>query len=147
MVDSNPFTIIIHKLNLTLPTGSRCILIGLNGPGKSTLICILGGRHITPPDSYVRVLGLNSFCDKRLNFHRAYLDTDWGVHTVAFEGVGIPLMADIPVYGIMEKLQCSYPKRHDELVDMLGTDINRIINQNLHTSIFSNRNSTDSLSY
>ena len=59
VVDSNPFTIIIHNLNLTLTTGSRCILIGLNGPGNSTLLCILGGRHLTPPDSYVRVLGLN----------------------------------------------------------------------------------------
>ena len=51
------------------------------------------------------------------------------MHTVALAGVGIPLMADIPVYGMMEKLQYSYPKRHDELVDMLGTDINRIMNQ------------------
>ena len=47
----NPFKTIIHNLNLTLPTGSRCPLIGANGSGKSTLICILGGRHLTHPDS------------------------------------------------------------------------------------------------
>ena len=44
--------------------------------------------------------------------------------TVAFKGVGIPLMADIPVYGVMEKLQRSYPERCDELVDIMGIYIN-----------------------
>jgi len=121
---SNPSETILHNLNLTLPTGSRCLLVGANGSGKSTLLRILGGRHLTPPDSDVRVLGLNSFRDTKLNFHRAYLDTDWGMRTVAFAGVGIPLMADIPVHGMMEKLQSSYPERRDELVEMLGIDLN-----------------------
>ena len=68
----------------------------------------------------MRVLVLNSFCVITLNFHRAYLDNYWRIHTVALAGVGILLMADIPVYGMMEKLQRSCPKRHDELVEMLG---------------------------
>ena len=66
------------------------------------------------------VLGLNSFRDTRLNFHRAYLDTDWGMRKVDFTGFGIPLMSDTLVHGMMEKLQRSCPKRHDELVEMLG---------------------------
>lgn len=33
-------------------------------------------------------------------------------------------MADIPVHKMMEKLQQSYPERRDELVDMLGIDLN-----------------------
>ena len=49
VVYSNPFTTIIHNLNLTHPTGSRCLLIGANGLGKSTLLRILGGMHTTPP--------------------------------------------------------------------------------------------------
>ena len=59
VVDSNPSTTILHNLNFTLPTGSRCILIGENVLGKSTLLCIPGGRHLTPPYSDVRVLGIN----------------------------------------------------------------------------------------
>ena len=70
------------------------------------------------------VLGINSFREKKLNFHCDYLDTEWGMCTVAFAGVGILLMTDIPVYGMMEKLQRSYPERCDELVDMLGIYIN-----------------------
>ena len=31
--DSNPNVMILNDLNLTLPTGSRCLLIGANGSG------------------------------------------------------------------------------------------------------------------
>jgi CCR4-NOT complex subunit CAF16 len=44
------------------------------------------------------------------------------MRTVAFAGCGVPLMADIPVCQMMEKLQNSYPERRDELMDMLGID-------------------------
>jgi CCR4-NOT complex subunit CAF16 len=71
----------------------------------------------------VRILGLNSFHDTRLNFHRAYLDCDWGTRSVAFSGNNVPLMADIAVRNMMEKLQNSYPERRDELVEMLGVDL------------------------
>ena len=37
-VDYNPLTTIIHNLNLTLPTGSRCLIVGANGSGDSTLL-------------------------------------------------------------------------------------------------------------
>ena len=43
---------------------------------------------------------------------------------VDFTGVGIPLMSDIPVHGMMEKLQRSYPERQDELVEILGIYLN-----------------------
>ena len=36
--DSNPNVTILNDLNLTLPTGSRCLLIGANGSGK--LLCL-----------------------------------------------------------------------------------------------------------
>lgn len=77
--DTNHEATILSHLNLSLPTGSRCLLIGANGSGKSTLLRILGGRHLSKPDGNVRVLGLNAFRDTKLNFHRAYLDCDWYV--------------------------------------------------------------------
>lgn len=75
---------ILHNLNLTLKTGSRCLLIGANGSGKSTMLRILSGRHLTQQE--VKVLGLNAFRDTKLNFHRAYLDCDWGMTSIAFVG-------------------------------------------------------------
>merc|ERR1712127_693782 len=97
--------------------------IGANGSGKSTLMRILAGRHLSKPENGIKVLGLNAFRDTKLNFHRAYLDCDWGMRTVAFAGAGVPLMADIPVYKMVERLQQTYPERRDELVRMLGIDL------------------------
>ena len=90
--------------------------------GKSTLLRILAGRHLTKQE--VRVLGLNSFRDTKLNFHRAFLDCDWGMTSVAFVGASVPLMADIPVHKMMERLQQSYPERRAELISLLGVDLN-----------------------
>ncbi|KAL7544602.1 hypothetical protein ACHAWF_007973 [Thalassiosira exigua] len=112
----------LRNLDLTLPRGSRCLLLGANGSGKSTLLRLISGRHLAKPEGCLQVLGLNAFRDTRLNFHRAYLETDWGMRTVAFAGCGVPLMADIPVSQMMEKVQNSYPERRDELIELLGID-------------------------
>jgi len=98
--------------------------MGPNGSGKSTILKILAGRHMTKPDDSVRVLGRSAFHDTRLNLERSYLDTDWGMRTVAFAGYGCPLQADIPVHGMMKALQAEYPERRDELIDLLGVDPN-----------------------
>ena len=108
---------------MQLTNGARCLLIGANGAGKSTILRVLSGRHLTKPDDAVLVLGRNAFHDTRLNFERSYLDTDWGMRTVAFAGYGCPLQADIPVFGMMQKLQEEYPERRDELLSLLGVDL------------------------
>lgn len=110
----------LQQLNLSLPKGSRCLLLGANGSGKSTLLRLISGRHLAKPEGCIQILGLNAFRDTRLNFHRSYLETDWGLRTVAFAGCGVPLMADIPVTQMMEKVQNAYPERRDELIEMLG---------------------------
>jgi CCR4-NOT complex subunit CAF16 len=122
------------------------LLIGANGAGKSTILRILGGRHLIKPDESVRILGKSCFYDTSLNFERAYLDTDWGMRTVAFAGAhahslgimmrnsrsryarmagyGVPLQADIPVFGMMTRLQEAHPARRQELIELLGIDVN-----------------------
>lgn len=57
-------------------------LKSLSYTGKSTILRILGGRHLTKPDKAVTVLGKSAFHDTKLNFERAYLDTDWGMRYV-----------------------------------------------------------------
>lgn len=113
---------VLTGLNMHLARGSRCLLIGANGAGKSTLLRILGGKHLTTPDDAVRVLGRDAFRDMKLNMDRAYLDTNWGMRTVAFAGYGVPLQADIEVGGMMSALQAQFPERRDELVELLGID-------------------------
>jgi len=115
---------VLRNLDMQLTNGARCLLIGANGAGKSTLLRVLSGKHLTKPDTAVRVLGRSAFHDTRLNFERSYLDTDWGMRTVAFAGYGCPLQADIPVHGMMTKLQNDYPERRDELIKLLRIDPN-----------------------
>jgi CCR4-NOT complex subunit CAF16 len=107
---------VLRNLNMQLTNGARCLLIGANGAGKlvntfvwpqighhfdennviyylrpfrrSTILRILSGRHLTKPDGAVTVLGRSAFHDTTLNFDRSYLDTDWGMRTVAFAGYG-----------------------------------------------------------
>lgn len=114
---------VLRNLNMKLVPGSRCLLIGANGAGKSTLLRVLAGKHLTKPDEAVKVMGTDAFRDLRLNMERAFLDTQWGMRTVAFAGYGCPLQADIRVGDMMQKLQESFPERRDELVEILGVDL------------------------
>lgn len=113
---------VLRSLNMQLTNGARCLLIGANGAGKSTILRILAGRHMTKPDEAVSVCGKDAFRCTALNFERSYLDTDWGMRTVAFAGYGCPLQADIPVHGMMQKLQEEYPERRNQLLKLLGVD-------------------------
>ena len=85
------------------------------------------GGHLNPPESGEHILGLHVFCDTELNFHVSYIDTDWGMRTVAFAVFEFLLMATILVYGMTEKLQRSCPEYCDELVDILGINLNWIM--------------------
>jgi len=113
---------VLRDLNLQLTNGSRCLLVGANGSGKSTILRILSGRHLTKPDGAVSVLGRSAFHDTRLNSERVFLDMDWGMRTVAFAGYGCPLQADIHVGSMMKKLQEEFPVRRDFLIKLLRVD-------------------------
>ena len=112
---------VLKDFYMKLSPGSRCLLLGANGSGKSTLLKILAGKHLTQGDK-VKVMGSSAFHDLKLNLSRAFLDTQWGMVTVAFAGYGCPLQADIPVGSMMQKLQETYPERRDTLMRILGVD-------------------------
>ena len=112
----------LKGVSLSLPLGSRTLLVGDNGAGKSTLLKILSGSHLTPGNT-ITVLGKDSYFDTTLNQQRAYCATDWGKRTVAFAGSDMPLMADIAVCEMMAALQKEFRPRRDELVALLGIDL------------------------
>lgn len=116
------FKPILKGVNMQLPVGSRTLLIGDNGAGKSTLLRILAGRHLCP-DGAVTVLGRDTFHATSLNAMRSYLGTDWGRRSVAFTGHGCALQADIAVRNMMAEQQEAYKSRRDELVALMGIDL------------------------
>ena len=82
--------LVLKNFCMQLKPGSRCLLLGANGSGKSTLLKVLAGKHLTKGDR-VKVMGTDAFRDLKLNLTRAFLDTQWGMRTVAFAGYGCPL--------------------------------------------------------
>ena len=86
---------VLKNINLSIPQGSRCLLVGDNGAGKSTLLKLLGGRHskfnstshlLSPEltrlspilltvvtDGKLQVLGTDSYFNPSLNARRAFL--------------------------------------------------------------------------
>ena len=116
------------SVTLSLPVGSRLLVLGDNGSGKSTLLRILAGRHLVRDRTdgssapTVTVLGRDAFHDSSLNAERAYLSCDWGKKSVAFTGQTL-LSADVAVRELMKEVQAKYIDRRDELANLLGVDL------------------------
>ncbi|OAY73020.1 ABC transporter I family member 20 [Ananas comosus] len=82
---------LIDGFSLALRAGDRCLLVGSNGAGKTTILKILGGKHMVDPDM-VRVLGRSAFHDVALTASGdlSYLggeildiDLSWRMHKVS----------------------------------------------------------------
>ena len=74
--DSNlPF--VLRDVTMDIARGSRTLLIGANGAGKSSLLRILAGRHFHSP-SKCQILGRPAFHDTSLGRVVAHLGERWG---------------------------------------------------------------------
>jgi CCR4-NOT complex subunit CAF16 len=100
---------VFDGLSLAVPVGARCLLLGGNGVGKSTLLRLVGGRYLLPPDM-IRVLG-------RPAFHDTTLAAD-----VACLGGAFPFVADISVAQILAGRPHVDPRRREHLIDVLEVD-------------------------
>ena len=70
---------VLRDLSFVLPAGARCLLLGANGVGKSTLLRLIAGRHMIAPD-VVRVLGRAAFHDTSLAGDVGFLGGDFQFH-------------------------------------------------------------------
>jgi len=73
-----PWSPVAARLDsLSLPRGSRCVVVGANGSGKSTLLSVIAGRRLVAAGD-VRVLGLRSFHDHvAMDAQVTMLSTEW----------------------------------------------------------------------
>jgi CCR4-NOT complex subunit CAF16 len=100
---------VLDRVSLSIPAGARCLLLGANGVGKSTLLRVVAGRHMLPGE-VVRVLG-------RAAFHDTTLSGD-----VAFLGGPFPFSADIAVGEVLARRPGVDPARRRQVLDILEVD-------------------------
>ncbi|CAM6110836.1 unnamed protein product [Calypogeia fissa] len=100
---------LIEDFNLTLRAGDRCLLVGANGAGKTTILKILGGKHMVDP-TMVRVLGRSAFHDTAL--------TSSG--DLTYLGGEMDISAEKMIFGV----QGVDPERRAQLIKVLDIDLN-----------------------
>ncbi|XP_059648402.1 ABC transporter I family member 20 [Cornus florida] len=125
-IDGHPppgSTPLIDHFTLTLNSGDRCLLVGSNGAGKTTILKILGGKHMVEPDM-VRVLGRSAFHDTNLTSSGdlSYLGGEWR-REVAFAGFEVPIQMDVSAEKMIFGVAGSNPQRRAELIKVLDIDL------------------------
>jgi len=117
----------IVGLNLTVPPNSKVLLVGANGAGKSTLIRMLTGQIWTGME--YDELSING-SSKPNDQHNGvtYLGGAWKRQQTAFEGM-CPYTVDCAASQMFEKWQEEYVDRRNELVKILGIDLNWRMNE------------------
>jgi len=103
---------VLSHVNLKLEPGVRCLLVGGNGTGKSTLLRILSGKHLI--HSKVLILG----CD-------AYNNTPMGLCYLGGEWANNPTVrGDVSVPQLLQSVSADkYPERRDRLIELLDVDL------------------------
>ncbi|KAF5391212.1 hypothetical protein D9757_003075 [Collybiopsis confluens] len=103
----------LKDVTLSLPAGSRTLLIGGNGAGKSTLLYILAGKRLIQ-HGQVSVFGKDVFKDFPDNL--TYLGTEWAMNA----GV----KRDIVVSDFLNSVGgYRHKDRRDRLLDILDIDL------------------------
>ncbi|GBG28497.1 ABC transporter I family member 20 [Hondaea fermentalgiana] len=111
----------LEDVNFKLKRGARCLLLGQNGAGKSTVLRVLAGKHLHKKEEVI-VLGTAACYQTGAVSGVSYLGASGWTRSIAFAGNNVAFEADIPVKEMMLHLQEKYPERRDELYKLL--DIN-----------------------
>lgn len=103
----------LSNISLSLPVGSRTLLVGANGAGKTTLLRLLSGKRLAPSGT-ISVGGLDPFKENLSGI--TYLGTEWVLNPVVRTDIDVPTLLS-SIGGD------AYPDRRDELVKTLDIDL------------------------
>jgi len=117
----DPGTPNIVGLNCLIPPNAKIVLIGANGAGKSTLLRILTGVIFMNLEyDEFDINGTQKPHDQSNGV--AYLGGTWKRRRTGFEGI-CPFTMDIAAREMMAQWQSEHPERRDELVRVLGINL------------------------
>lgn len=103
----------LSKISLSLPPGSRTLLVGANGAGKTTLLRLLSGKRLAPAGT-ITINGLDPFKNNLKGI--TYLGTEWVLNPIVRTDIDVPNLLS-SVGGD------AYPERRDELIKILDIDM------------------------
>lgn len=112
----------IVGLDCVIEPNSKVILVGANGAGKSTLMRMLTGQIFMGMEYDEFDINGNNRPNDQAN-GIAYLGGTWKRRRTGFEGV-CPYTMDCAASEMMEKWQEQHKERRDELVRVLGINLN-----------------------
>ncbi|KAJ5972683.1 uncharacterized protein N7479_002601 [Penicillium vulpinum] len=103
----------LENVSMSLPAGSRTLLIGANGAGKTTLLRLLSGKRLAPSNT-IAIGGKDPFKDSLDGV--TYLGVEWVLNSIVRTDIDVPtLLASVGGN--------AYPERRDELIDILDVDL------------------------
>ncbi len=103
----------LQNVSLSLPPGSRTLLIGANGAGKTTLLRLLSGKRLAPTNT-ISIGGVDPFSASLEGV--TYLGLEWVLNPIVRTDIDVPtLLASVGGN--------HYPERRDELVRILDIDL------------------------
>ncbi|KAL7530894.1 hypothetical protein ACHAXR_005023 [Thalassiosira sp. AJA248-18] len=117
----------ISNLNLVVPPNSKVLLVGANGAGKSTLIRMLTGQIWTGMEYDEFLINGKSTANDQNN-GVCYLGNTWKRQQTGFNGI-CPYTIDCAASEMFAKWQEDHVERRDELVKVLGIDLNWRMNE------------------
>ncbi|KAL1972482.1 hypothetical protein VTN31DRAFT_6896 [Thermomyces dupontii] len=103
----------LENVSLSLPAGSRTLLIGANGAGKTTLLRLLSGKRLAPTNA-ISIGGVDPF--KQGLEGVTYLGVEWVLNNIVRTDIDVPTLLK-SVGGD------AFPERRDELVEILDIDL------------------------
>jgi len=109
-------------LDWKVEKGSRVLLIGANGAGKTTVMKIMAGKHMVEREQ-CKILGESPFhaTDLTSSGRLSYIGGTWQ-RDIAFAGYNIPLQGDFSALKMIEGIQGVDKARRERLVKVLDID-------------------------
>jgi CCR4-NOT complex subunit CAF16 len=106
-------TIGLRDISLSLTAGSRTLLVGANGAGKTSLLRLLSGVRMSPAGT-VSVAGVDPFSAGLKDV--TYLGLEWVLNPIVRRDMDVPTL-------LRSVGGDAFPERRDELVRVLDVDL------------------------
>ncbi|QDZ17918.1 P-loop-containing nucleoside triphosphate hydrolase [Chloropicon primus] len=113
---------LFQGLSWKVEKGSRVLLIGSNGAGKTTVMKIMAGKHMVDRDQ-CKILGESPFhaTDLTSSGRLSYIGGTWQ-RDIAFAGYNIPLQGDFSALKMIDGIQGVDQARKERVIKVLDID-------------------------